>query len=458
MLYKLLHNSRLYLLVAAVVAVAAAIAVGITTYRGAVALFERNLIARAETIVLSLDPREIAFLAGNASDRDNPFYVSLKTKLAHSIAVNEDIRFVYLAGKREGTIFLYMDSEPEDSPQHLPPGQAYSGIDTIFHEVFETNVPIFEAPHKDTLGEWVSAYVAISHPSTGARVAVLGIDVDAFEYRKNIAFSMATPMLLTALLFMIFLALYLRYQKEEELLYQKAEFLSIASHDLRAPLTGALWALQELQSAGGEESRERTLKNITRTLIFMKESVQGILNSSRALTENGGNASVDISEVITGIVDALRFAARERNVEVVIDTSLSTPVYVDASKEKVRHIFSNLISNAIKYSHSSGTVGITCVREQDDHVISVEDRGIGMSKQDQRGIFSPGFRARNITETRDGMGLGLYFTKRLVEECRGRIWFVSEENMGSKFYVALPASPAAREITNHKHQISNKSQ
>lgn len=451
-MFNTLHRPQIFLIIAAVVALAAIVVVGISTYRGAVALEERRLIERVETIALSLDPREIAFLSGKDSDVRSPFYASLKKRFADMLMVSDDMRFVYLAGKREGTIFLYLDSESENSPDYSPPGEEYAEASATFHNVFETGLSRFEGPLADRWGEWVSTFAAITHPRTGERLAVLGIDVDAFEYRKHIAFAMGTPILLVVLLFMVFFVGYVRYRKEEELLYLKSEFLSVASHDLRSPLAGVLWAFEELRETKGGESRNNILANIERTLARMKENVQSILDSSRTLGLGNDTATlVSISNSMNSVVEGLMFAAHEHDVHIAIDKSLTQPVFTHASSEKIRHIFSNLISNAIKYSRPGGSVDIRHEKEGDCHIISVEDRGIGIPEKDQSRVFSPRFHARNAGEAHEA-GLGLYFTKRLVDECGGRIWFVSEENVGTTFYVEFLAAnpPRASKDTRTK--------
>lgn len=455
MMYTFFHNSRIYLLVVASIAIFAVATIGTVTYRGGVAQEERKLIERVETILLSLEPREIAFLAGEASDVDNPFYTGLKRKLADIIAVNPDIRFVYLAGKREGRIFLYLDSEPENSTDYSPPGQIYEEASAVFHEVFDTGLPRFEGPIADRLGTWISAFVPINHPHTGLRLAVLGIDSDAFEYRKRILFAMATPLLFVSGLFLVFLLGYVRYRKEEEILYLKAEFLSIAAHDLRAPLTGVLWAIEAMRTdLGDKTARDRspeeklaqvaeTIGKVERTLQFMKENVQGILLSSHLLRASGNDEPrypTSIPEIIANIVLELQITAREHDISVSVDSMLgkNANIRTPAPADKVRHIFANIISNAIKYSNGGGRVDISYTFERGKHVVIVKDNGIGIPERDQKKIFSEHFHASNNTLKEAGAGLGLYFTKHLAEECGGRIWFESEENKGTKFYIELP--------------------
>ncbi|MBI2100270.1 MAG: ATP-binding protein [Candidatus Vogelbacteria bacterium] len=138
------------------------------------------------------------------------------------------------------------------------------------------------------------------------------------------------------------------------------------------------------------------------------------------------------------VIETLDFTASERDVTVALTGDFPRALSVKAPVDGLRHVFSNIISNAIKYSHVGSTVRVGFSRENDTAVISVEDQGIGIPERDQRKIFVEYFRGSNAPAGEKGTGLGLYFTKRLVESFGGRVWFVSEEHKGSKFYIEVP--------------------
>lgn len=454
MFYKILSNTKTYLAAAIILSAAAALTVGFYTYHGARAVEERALIERTEIVALSLDARELTFLAGNESDLQNPFFQSLKRRLRKVKEVNEDVSYIYLAGRRptretsssngagEYTLFFYVDAGAIGSDES-PPGQTYEEASDVFKDTFVTALPRFEGPLRDRWGNWISAFVPITDPKSGEIIAVLGMDVSALEYRKRVALSMAAPIFLIAMLFSLFLAEYMRYKKGREILAHKAEFLSIASHDLRAPLIGVLWALQALtldkQLKIDPRVRE-TADKIELTLKRALESVQGILDSSRwdrSLEENRAVAT-DAAKVVREVIETLDLAAREREVTVVLAKDFPKTFPVKAPVDRLRHVFSNVISNAIKYSRAGSTVRVKFSKENTAAVVRVEDHGLGIPERDRKKIFSEYFRGSNTAPDQRGTGLGLYFTKRLVEEFGGRIRFVSEENKGTKFYIEIP--------------------
>lgn len=452
MLYKKEHqNISPYIILAIAVFLAALIFVGVIVYRGAKAIEERQLITRAETLALSLDSRDIYFLAGNASDTNNPFYKSLKDRFEKLRAINSDMRFLYLAGKRLSTvegakkeeIFLYLDSEPEGSPDYSPPGQSYAEASPTFHEVFDIGQSRFEGPLRDRWGNWISAFVPFRDPKTGDVIAVLGADVQVYEYYKHIILSAAFPVLSVAIFFLLFLFGYFRYEKEKEMLFLKAEFLSIASHDLRSPISGVLWAIQALAKDADiqkDPSKKETLENIERALRRVLDSVRDILDSEHLIGSSSGVSArnVDATATLREIIESLAFSANERNIAIVFEQNFPKTLPVKAASDGLRHVLSNILSNALKYSHPGGTVIIHYSDEADTAVISVEDNGVGIPEGDQKRIFSKYFRGSNAGQTEQkGVGLGLYFTKRLVESFGGRIWFVSQENVGTKFYVEI---------------------
>ncbi len=451
MFYKIFSNIKIYFALGIILLVATVMVVGFYTYRGGRAVEERALIERVEIVALSLDARELTFLAGNESDLANPFYQSIKERLRKVKEVNKDASYIYLAGKRDDALFFYVDAGSIGSDES-PPGQVYEEASDVFKDTFVTALPRFEGPLRDRWGNWISAFVPITDPKSGEVVAVLGMDVSALQYQKRIALSMAAPIFLIAMLFLLFLVEYTRYRKGREILALKAEFLSIASHDLRAPLAGVLWAIQALKldrELKIDPSARETLNKIELTLKRALESVQGILDSSR-WTASGGErplASADVVKVMKEVIETLDFTASERDVTVALTGDFPRALSVRAPVDGLRHVFSNIISNAIKYSHAGSTVRVGFSKENDAAVISVEDEGIGIPERDQRKIFVEYFRGSNAPAGEKGTGLGLYFTKRLVESFGGRVWFVSEEHKGTKFYIEVPLHKTTRNTT-----------
>ena len=448
------HHPRLYLAIAVTLTAGSLFFASMNAYRGAKASEERTLIVRTETMTLALDPREILLLAGDATDKKNPSYISIKHQFEKLREANKDVRFIYIAGRdnkqtSKNNIFFYLDSEPEGSSNYSDPGQSYPEASDEFHDVFVTGYSNFEGPLKDQWGTWVSAFVAIRHPVTGEVFAVLGVDIDAREYQKRIALVVAVPVLFISILFVVFFVGYKIYRREEELVALKTEFISIASHDIRSPLTGISWAtrefLQDKRLAGLPDVLEM-LMLMNKTMTDLLKTIDGIMDFSHL--EHGEYSKLqfsdtDLSAIVLGSVEMMVLFAREKGVTLLLDDSWTESVPFVGDQEKIKRAIANIISNAIKYSPAGGGVHIGYQKKDVgqcmSHIISITDTGTGIPKEDQKKLFTKFFRAHVAdTTVRPGTGLGLYFAKQFIELHGGTIFFESEKDKGTTFHITLP--------------------
>jgi signal transduction histidine kinase len=114
-------------------------------------------------------------------------------------------------------------------------------------------------------------------------------------------------------------------------------------------------------------------------------------------------------------------------------------VFIKADKKRIAEVFTNLISNAIKYSPRGGDVIITTEKKQDGVEVSIKDNGIGIPENAQPKLFGKFFRAKNTQiDTYPGMGLGLYIASEIIKKHNGNMWVTSTLNKGSSFYFTLP--------------------
>ena len=172
----------------------------------------------------------------------------------------------------------------------------------------------------------------------------------------------------------------------------------------------------------------------------MVELVNALLNVSRI---DLGSFIIDLSltdlpALADDVIKELRPQAKERVINVTAKYGGDIPK-IPADQKLLRIIFQNLLSNAIKYTPPKGKVMLEITRGSPEILITVADSGFGIPKHQQNKIFSKLFRADNVREKEpNGTGLGLYIVKSVVEKSGGRIWFESEENKGTKFFVAFP--------------------
>ncbi|MCH8987086.1 PAS domain S-box protein, partial [Patescibacteria group bacterium] len=228
--------------------------------------------------------------------------------------------------------------------------------------------------------------------------------------------------------------------KEREIDRAKSEFVSLASHQLRTPLTSINWYMEMLLSGevgGIEEKQKEYLEKIYHNSRRMVVLVNALLNASRV--ELGTLAvepkPINLFEIADSVLDELspQIKKKELQIEKSYDKSLPT---VNADPQLTRIVFQNLLSNSVKYTPENGTISLTIEKKEPNVLIKVSDNGYGIPKAQQSQIFKKLFRADNIkSKDPDGTGLGLYIVKSVVEQSGGKIWFESKENKGTTFYV-----------------------
>jgi len=149
---------------------------------------------------------------------------------------------------------------------------------------------------------------------------------------------------------------------------------------------------------------------------------------------------VDIAEVLEGVSDLMRARAEEKDLFFSVQIEPDLPP-VKANVEHMKQLWTNLISNAIKYTEPGGIVVVSLAQNPNYVVGTVRDTGIGIAPEDIPRIFDEFYRTENAKAVeRQGTGLGLSIAKRIVETYGGRIWVESELGKGSKFTFVLPKS------------------
>lgn len=223
---------------------------------------------------------------------------------------------------------------------------------------------------------------------------------------------------------------------------RKSDFIGIASHELKTPLTSLIALVQVLQRKSrenGDEFYQSLLDKVYRQTQKMTGLISGFLNVSRL--ESGGlvleQTDFDLPALVREQVGEIRLAVTTH--EFRMDTCDSITIHAD--REKIGSVITNLLSNAVKYSPRAKTVSINCDVSGAEVLVSVRDQGMGIKPQDLSRIFDRYYRVnsehmRNIS----GFGVGLYLSAEIIRQHGGRIWVESEKGVGSTFYFALPLS------------------
>lgn len=233
--------------------------------------------------------------------------------------------------------------------------------------------------------------------------------------------------------------------QEREVDKAKSEFVSLASHQLKAPLVNINWyseMLLEEDIGKLKPKQKKYLEKVYGSSRRMVELVNALLNVSRI---EMGTFSIEtkpviLDEIMRGVIDELEPHIKRGNLTVKENFGKDvTPMMGD--EKLLRMVFQNLLSNAVKYTPPKGTVTIELQRTNDGKfVIRVSDTGYGIPSHQQRKIFTKLFRADNAKEkVADGTGLGLYIVKSIIDNSGGEITFESEENRGSSFTIVFPS-------------------
>ena len=230
-------------------------------------------------------------------------------------------------------------------------------------------------------------------------------------------------------------------QQEEQL-----TFLAGVAHDLRNPLS-ALKMSAALVTSGRpipEERMQKTMALVRRQVARLDRMVGDLLDATRI---EAGRFELsleerDARELATAVVELYLAGGSSHDLRLQLPEE---PVLLSCDATRVEQVLHNLVSNALKYSQGGSRVDVIVGREGEEAVLSVVDRGIGISNEELRMLFTPFRRAGRAREKAPGVGLGLSVARRIVEAHGGRIEVESRPGVGSTFRVRLPrAHPAAQ--------------
>ena len=248
-------------------------------------------------------------------------------------------------------------------------------------------------------------------------------------------------------------------EKLQELDRLKSRFLSMASHELKTPLTSISGLAQVLlrrmrrrmeqgwpdEAEWAEEQRAHIdrLDLLNSQTSRLGRLVDELLDVSRI--ESGKLdfdwSPVDLGALVSEVARRLQMTTSLHTIEVDRDGVVDTPVTGD--RDHLEQVLDNLVTNAIKFSPEGGTIRVSLRSVPDNIVLSVQDPGVGIAPGQLEAIFGLFYQAEDpVSRRTGGMGLGLYISKEIISRHGGRIWAESKVNHGSTFNIALPLSRA----------------
>jgi PAS domain S-box-containing protein len=227
--------------------------------------------------------------------------------------------------------------------------------------------------------------------------------------------------------------------ERREIERRKDDFLSIASHELKTPLTtikGFVQVLERIKPKSVGEKFDQTLAKVALYIDRLNNLIAELLDVSRI---RSGNIQLhherfDFDKMVAEAIENLRASAGTH--QVVLSGKVGTGVMGDESH--ITQVINNLVSNAIKYGPDSSEVGVHVSRVGEFVKLAVSDKGIGISPEDQRKVFERFFRSGEIQKHYPGMGIGLYICEQIIKNHGGTIWVNSEKGKGSTFSFTIP--------------------
>jgi PAS domain S-box-containing protein len=235
-----------------------------------------------------------------------------------------------------------------------------------------------------------------------------------------------------------------RIEELKELNSSKDNFISVLSHDLRAPFTSILGFSEILLNESSISEKERTeyLSYINDSSQNQLQMINYLLDWSRLQT---GRIKIEHNRIhlqssVFNCVSHLTRIAVKKNVDIKVN--IPDSMYVDADERLLNEVITNIISNAVKFSRENESVEVTAnVFNEDLIEFIVKDEGVGIPDINKEKLFKIGkLFSTGGTKGEKGTGLGLTLAKQIIEKHNGDIWFFSEEGKGSEFHVTVPSS------------------
>ena len=227
----------------------------------------------------------------------------------------------------------------------------------------------------------------------------------------------------------------------KELSRIKSELLTMASHDLRSPLTAILTYIELISRVGELNERQAQFaRQVKQSVQSITELIDDLLRLNQIEAGLGHRQErVSLPQIARHAIEAFQGQAEVKGIRLRLEAEGEVPP-VFGDPVRLRHMYANLVENAIKYTPQGGEVRVAVTEEGGEVISCVSDTGIGISPEDQPHIFNQFYRASGVTGKYRGIGLGLSIVKSIVDRHGGRIWVESQPGQGTTFTIVLPAA------------------
>ena len=450
----------------------------------------QDLLTDSRIASVGIIREDLYQLEGTFSDLNTPAYGRIKKYLADVAERRPQSRFVYLLGKNpDGELVFLADSEPETSDMYSYPGQKYSEASDLIRNMLTEERESVEGPLSDRWGRWMTGLVPIYGPDNTKVHAVLGIDIDATSWEQGVLKAVLIPVIITVLLCLLMLILSILWmrkererellsqaeekaraqaerlasqneelkkvkdelalltsdlegrisegtaeirklneevkehaQKVESLLVQKDQFIYQLAHDLRTPLTPMVAILPLVKEAISDPDSQNLLDMFQKSLRYMEQIVEDIMELIRL---NSHHTIDDFEEMnLKTLIDEEIQANSFMADEKELQFSNEVPpgIVLYLSRVYSHQLFRNLLNNAVKFNAYKGSIFIRYHESPTGHVISIQDTGIGIHPNDIYRIWDEFFISDASRHDPESKGLGLSIVRKIIELHGGTIF------------------------------------
>lgn len=234
--------------------------------------------------------------------------------------------------------------------------------------------------------------------------------------------------------------------RTSEVFARQSEFVTVAAHQLRTPLTALRWSLENVSALAAKHEEIGSLLNESLGLVDRSlKIVNDFLDAAKIEEGKFGFTfePTDLVALLDALVGAIAPIAERYEVAVRFSHEGIPALMVSADATRLSTALANLLDNAVRYNVRGGTVTVTLAKGTARAEISIADTGIGIPKGEEQKIFQKLERGSNAIQAEpNGSGLGLYLAKNIIEAHRGSITFTSEPERGTTFTITLPLSAA----------------
>ena len=228
----------------------------------------------------------------------------------------------------------------------------------------------------------------------------------------------------------------------------KTEFVSIAAHQLRTPLSAIKWTLRMVLDGDTGPISPEQKELLEKTYVSnerMINLINDLLNVSRI--EEGRflyrQEPASLEEIVSTVIDSSQELLKMKKMALSFERPKEILPTLNVDREKMELAVQNLLENAVKYTPEGGKIIVSLEKDSHDVIFKIKDTGVGIPAAQHERIFTKFFRGDNVIRMEtEGSGLGLYTTRNIIEAHKGKIWFDSKEGAGTTFTFTIPIPDA----------------